>query len=63
MSNFNEQHPELQEDEIFLINIPEEEPKWKPPDFLESIREGTQAYMCDGTPVPDHKPLFGKRSS
>ncbi len=53
-------HPELQEDEVYLVNIKEGE-VWTKPDFISELRVGEVAYTTYGVDkVPDMKPLFGK---
>lgn len=53
-------HPELQEDEILLINIKAGE-TWNKPDFISELRVGEVAYTTYGrAKVSDMKPLFGK---
>lgn len=58
MSDFK--HPELQDGEIFLLNVKDSENFGVPP-FCESTRRGNVAYITGGGQVvPDMKPLFGK---
>lgn len=58
MSEFT--HPELQADEIFLLNVKDSENFGVPP-FCISTRRGEIAYITGGGQVvPDMKPLFGK---
>jgi hypothetical protein len=59
--NFNETHPELQEGEVFILNVvPTESLKnWKNPCF-ESFRIGKFAYDNTGNQILNMFPLFGK---
>jgi len=62
-------HPELQEGEIFLMNVNEDEFKqWvnnSPNSSLTDLRLGEKAYQTGGlVPVPaelNYRPMFGKR--
>lgn len=56
--NFNDKHPELEEGEIFLVNIkPEEKDRWKIAD-AEKARIGKVAYTNTGEVVDGYFPLF-----
>lgn len=54
-------HPEIKENEIFLINLSEKEfENFDKPSFIVSLRQGNVAYVTDGSKVvPDLKPVFG----
>lgn len=52
-------HPEIQDSEIFLLNVKDSE-DWGIPPFCDSVRRGNVAYTTVGDVVPDMKPLFGK---
>ena len=54
-------HPEQRENEIFLINVRDDE-NWenKIPNWIESVRRGKIAYTTGQKDiVPNMKPLFG----
>lgn len=56
--NFNDKHPELEEGEIFVINLrPEEKGRWKITDAVKT-RIGKVAYNNKGEVVEGFLPLF-----
>jgi len=57
MENFK--HPELQDNEQFLINLTEDEFKnWKKPKSVKSMRMGKTAYNTSGKIVKEFRPVF-----
>ena len=57
--NFNETHPELRENEKFLINIKNDEAvkDWEHPSW-QTVRAGHTAFTNQGKIVPGFRPLF-----
>jgi hypothetical protein len=54
------QHPETLENEVFLINVSDDDDWSNIPDFLVSVRRGEVAYTTGGKAVVEGmKPLFG----
>lgn len=53
-------HPEQKENEVFLLNVKDEE-DWESnlPNFIESVRRGNTAYSRTLNPIPGLRPLFG----
>lgn len=51
-------HPEIQDGEIFLLNVKDSE-IWNGHSACESVRRGTVAYSTTGEIVEGYKPLFG----
>jgi hypothetical protein len=73
MKNFNDTHPELQEGEVFLMNLlnfkegdsdfmlREDEETYRNLPY-RSKRVGTNAYTTKGEPMPDSIPVFVLKS-
>lgn len=59
--NNKTKHPEMQDDEVFVINGKISEPWHIPPKFMEYLRKGKQAYDSNGVPLGEEwYPVFGK---
>lgn len=56
--SFNVRHPELNNDELFCMNIPEFALEWV---MWDTKRLGDTAYNDRGDLLPDLKPLFVKK--
>lgn len=56
-SNFNKNHPELQEGEVFFMNKPDGEEVGEL-HGIESHRLGQDAYTSNGVVIEGWKPMF-----
>jgi hypothetical protein len=59
--SFNDHHPELQEHEVFTMNVtPHEflEINLSKPYWIDHLRLGLVAYNNQGKPVPQYRPMF-----